>query len=179
VQDENTGGDKAWDAESTRKEFDRDIAARRRTSETTKGIQIGIAVVIIIVAAFVTFSFIDFSSHWTEGKPVYPPVINCVVLNGISNWTLFIANVGGHYELGSVKATILDEQIPAQSLLSEVPLSTLTQDNWTTHHVRYVKVNGETVVTVGASIIIDKVAYPRAHEVRLIYQSKVVSQDYL
>jgi len=175
VQGGSPDGDKPRDVDPIQVELDRIRARQQRNLKRTRRILAVTAVAIVLVIGFATYSYIDSIIKSGPGDSDRLAV-EFDFVNGTSNWTLIVTSSTRQFDLGSVKANLFNESGIVQSPLSDVALSSLTAANWITYHVRYEKVNNETVVLDGARMVIDKAAYPRAYWFALVYQSQIIGQ---
>jgi len=174
VQGGSPNADKPPEVDSIQVEIDRIHAMQQRKLKTTGRILAVIALAVIIVIGFAVYNVIDELTKSVGDSDKLAVELDCV--NGTSNWTLIITSSNRQFDLRTVKANLFNESGIVQSPLSDVALSSLTAANWINYHVRYEKVNNETVVLDGARMVIDKAAYPRAYWFALVYQSQIIGQ---
>lgn len=96
------------------------------------------------------------------------------------NWTLTVTSVSGQVMLDATTITLRNANGVVMYPLSGVPLGELTAQNWATYKALYQKMKpGDTSVTAGASILIDKATYPQGCTYNLVASNNIIASGAL
>jgi len=96
--------------------------------------------------------------------PPEPPGNNMIGLSRRdtgSNWTLSVTSVPSSIPLGKAVLTMKDGNGAVKYPVAAIPFAELTADKWSSYKVLYQKLKlSDGYVTPGASLLLEKAAYP-------------------
>jgi hypothetical protein len=132
----------------------------------------------LFAVALVSISVVAVAWHYAALNPeaqerrcgggydvIVPLAFNLVQSNG--NWTLTSTCTNKAIHIGDVTVTIWDVNGAIVNPMRSVLLTNLTEANWATYHVLYVKAGSEDYVRQSAQIVIDMTWYHSGYRCEL------------
>jgi len=133
---------------------------KERGPRKAVGKEVVIVLTIVLVYLIIMLA-IALATYYSCCGPPGPIVVIKVTLQEVDgNWSLIVDHTSSGLALNNVTLTIYNAGGFVISPMNRVPLSMLTEENWTTYGVLYKRVANETEVNVEAAILINMVRYP-------------------